>query len=233
MKTSLMVIVAAAALSGAAAAQDHQDGKSPFRLGVVNLKTCFEKEKYDRIKDIDADLQKMADAYTKKLQDIEKRMLELKDQIESLPRESPLRADKILQARRAETDYKFEKEYGKTKYLEYYSDRKIEIYNEVRRVVSMIAKDQKFDLVLRVEAPSLEEQDPENLAQRINSRVVLYYNEGVDITDMVLKKLNEEWARQKAAGAQPAEWECPVCKKKNKAADATCAATKECKGKKP
>jgi hypothetical protein len=97
----------------------------------------------------------------------------------------------------------------------------------------MIAKDQKFDLVLRVEAPSLEEQDPENLAQRINSRVVLYYNEGVDITDMVLKKLNEEWARQKAAGAQPAEWECPVCKKKNKVADATCAATKDCKGKKP
>jgi Skp family chaperone for outer membrane proteins len=235
MKKALMALVAVAALSPAAAAQDSsKDGdKSPFRLGVVNLKTCFEKDKYDRIKEIDADLQKMADAYTKKLQDIEKRMLELKDQIESLPRESPLRADKILQARRAETDYKFEKEYGKTKYLEYYSDRKIEIYNEVRRVVSMIAKDHKFDLVLRVEAPSLEEQDPENLAQRINSRVVLYFNEGVDITDIVLKRLNEEWAKQKVAAGAPAEWDCPVCKKKNKAADAACTATKDCKGKKP
>jgi hypothetical protein len=29
------------------------------------------------------------------------------------------------------------------------------------------------------------------------------------------------------------EWDCPICKKKNKAADATCKSTAECKGKKP
>jgi hypothetical protein len=29
------------------------------------------------------------------------------------------------------------------------------------------------------------------------------------------------------------DWECPVCKKKNKAADAACKATADCKGKKP
>lgn len=235
MKTFLAALFAVAALTPSRAlAQDKQDGKTPFKLGVVNLKTCFEKDKYDRIKDIDVDLQKMADAYAKKLQEIEKRMLDLRDQIESLPREAPLRAEKILQLRRAETDLKFEKEYGRTKYLEYYSDRKIEIYNEVRNVVKMIAQEQKFDLILRVEAPMLEEQDPETVTQRINNRVVLYNHESVDITPLVLKRLNEEWAKQKAAGPPPAaEWDCPVCKKKNKAADAGCTATKDCKGKKP
>lgn len=232
MMRILPALIAIAAFAPAALAQE-KDGKTSFKLGVVNLKTCFEKDKYERIKDIDVDLQKMADAYAKKLQDIEKRMLDLRDQIESLPRESPLRAEKILQLRRAETDLKFEKEYGRTKYLEYYSDRKIEIYNEVRRVVAMIAQEQKYDLILRVEAPLLEEQDPETVTQRINNRVVLYSHDSVDITQAVLKRLNDEWSKQKAAAPAASEWECPGCKKKNKAADAACAATKDCKGKRP
>ncbi len=234
MKRSILALIAVSALAPAARAQDKPDGKATFKLGVVNLKTCFEKDKYDRIKDIDGDLQKMADAYAKKLQDLEKRMVELREQIESLQRDSPLRAEKILQLRRAETDLKFEKEYGRAKYLDYYSDRKIEIYNEVRRVVTMIAQEQKYDLILRVEAPHLDEQDPETVAQRINNRVVLYSHDSVDITAAVLKRLNEEWAKHKAAAASsPAEWDCTACKKKNKSADAACAATKDCKGKKP
>jgi Skp family chaperone for outer membrane proteins len=235
MRNAVAACIAVAALASPARAQDgSQDGKGHFKLGVVNLKTCFEKDKYDRIKEIDTDLQKMADAYARKLQDIEKKMLDLKDRIESLPREGALRAELILQARRAETDYKFEKEYGRTKYLEYYSDRKIEIYNKVREVVAAIALEHKFDLILRVEAPLLEEQDPETVTQRINNRVVLYNHENVDITPLVLKRLNEEWAKTKAlAAAAGVDWECSVCKKKNKAADAACAATKDCKGKKP
>jgi Skp family chaperone for outer membrane proteins len=231
MKRILTTLTSLAALATAAGAQDppKQDGKTQFKLGVVNLKTCFEKEQYDRIKEIDVELQKKSDEYLRKLGEIDKRLVELKEQIDSLPREMTLRAEKMLLFRRMETDRKFEQEYGRTKYLEYYSDTKILIYNEVRRVVAMIAQQEKFDLILRVEAPLLEEQDPETVTQRINNRVVLYSNEGVDITKLVIKRLNDEWA---IAKANP-EWECPICKKKNKAAEADCKATKDCKGKKP
>ena len=40
-------------------------------------------------------------------------------------------------------------------------------------------------------------------------------------------------AKEKDKPAAPGAWECPLCKKHNKAADATCKATAECKGKKP
>src|SRR5579864_6905221 len=93
---------------GMAAAQDKE--KSSFKLGVVNLRICFDKDKYERVKEIDADLQKLADEYAKKIQEIEKKMVQLKEQIEGLPAESKLRADKILQMRRLEADLKFEKE---------------------------------------------------------------------------------------------------------------------------
>ena len=199
--TKLSTLLAAAVLAagaGTAWAQDKE--KQGFKLGVVNLRICFDKDKYERVKEIDADLQKLADEYAKKIQDIEKKMVQLKEQIEGLPAESKLRADKILQMRRLEADLKFEKEYGKAQYLDFYSDRKIEIYNEIRRVVGLIAQEQKFDLILRVESPTLsDQQDPENVTQRINNRVVLYSHESVDITNLVLERLNAEYKKQKAA----------------------------------
>lgn len=195
-------LAAALILATAAATASAQDKDRPsFKLGVVNLRTCFDKDKFERVKEIDADLQKLADEYAKRIQEIEKKMVQLKEQVEGLPPESKLRADKILQLRRLETDLKFEKEYGKAQYLDFYSDKKIEIYNEIRRVVDLIAKEQKFDLILRMEAPSLnDQQDPENVTQRINNRVVLYHHESVDITNLVVERLNAEYKKQKAAG---------------------------------
>src|SRR5688572_14293000 len=178
--------------AGTASAQDKD--KPGFKLGVVNLRICFDKDKFERVKEIDTDLQKLADEYAKRIQEIEKKMVQLKEQVEGLPPESKLRADKILQLRRLETDLKFEKEYGKAQYLDFYSDKKIEIYNEIRRVVDLIAKEQKFDLILRMEAPTLnDQQDPENVTQRINNRVVLYHHESVDITTLVIERLNAEY----------------------------------------
>ena len=201
--TKLPATLAAALIlatgAGLASAQDKD--KPTFKLGVVNLRTCFDKDKFERVKEIDTELQKLADEYAKKIQEIEKKMVQLKEQIDGLPPESKLRADKMLQFRRLETDLKFEKEYGKAQYLDFYSDKKIEIYNEIRRVVGLIAQEQKYDLILRVEAPTLnDQQDPENVTQRINNRVVLYSHDSVDITTLVVERLNVEYKKQKASG---------------------------------
>jgi Skp family chaperone for outer membrane proteins len=197
--TTALILAAGAGLARAETPGEQE--KAPFKLGVVNLRICFDKDKFERVKEVDVELQKLADDYSKRIQEIEKKMVQLKEQIEGLPAESKLRADKILQMRRLETDLKFEKEYGKAQYLDFYSDKKIEIYNEIRRVVALIAQEQKFDLILRVESPGLsDQQDPENVTQRINNRVVLYSHESVDITTSVLERLNAEYKKQKAAG---------------------------------
>ncbi|HUR39496.1 MAG TPA: OmpH family outer membrane protein [Planctomycetota bacterium] len=196
--TAALFLAAGPAFAEAPAGEQE---KSSFKLGVVNLRICFDKDKYERVKEVDVELQKLADDYSKRIQEIEKKMVQLKEQIEGLPAESKLRADKILQMRRLETDLKFEKEYGKAQYLDFYSDKKIEIYNEIRRIVTLIAQEQKFDLILRVESPGLsDQQDPENVTQRINNRVVLYSHDSVDITTSVLERLNAEYKKQKAAG---------------------------------
>src|SRR5437762_5852927 len=115
--TAALILAAGAGAAAAPAfakpsAGEQEKEKAQFKLGVVNLRICFDKDKYERVKEIDADLQKLADEYAKRIQEIEKKMVQLKEQIEGLPAESKLRADKILQVRRLETDLKFEKEYG-------------------------------------------------------------------------------------------------------------------------
>jgi Skp family chaperone for outer membrane proteins len=209
---ALLAVLALLALSGVegaaspALAQQNAVPKPPadpaqaaFKLGVVNLKTCFEREKYERIKEVDEDLKKKAEEFKKRLEDIQKKLVTLKEQIEQLPRESALRAERLRDFKRAETDLKFEQEFGRAMYLDFYNDRKIEVYNHIRKAVDVVGKAGNYDLVLRVDSPMLEESDPESPTQRINSRVVLFHNQGVDITEEVLKILNAEYAKEKAA----------------------------------
>jgi Skp family chaperone for outer membrane proteins len=211
MRLTLPAILAASAVALAASAlgaspalaqnavAKTDDPPKTFKLGVVNLKTCFERDKYDRIKDVDEELKVKAGEHTKRQAEIQKKMETLEEQIKQLPRGSSLQVEKLRLFKMAETEAKLEKEFGRAQYLEFYNDRKIEVYNKVRDAVDKVGKEGKFDLILRIEAPQLDENDPESPTQRINSRVVLFSNESVDITDVVLKALNADYAKEKAA----------------------------------
>ena len=203
MRLTVPAILAALLASAAAPAFAQNaavktDEKS-FKLGVVNLKICFDKDKYERIKEVDEELKTRATEHAKKQQDIAKKMKALEEQIEQLPRGSSLQVEKLRLYKLAETEAKLEKEFGRAQYLEFYNDKKIEVYNKIREAVDKVGKDGKYDLIVRIEAPQLEESDPESPTQRINSRVVLFHNEAADITDAVLKVLNADYAKEKAA----------------------------------
>lgn len=215
------IALAAAALAAvlAAASRPAQEGKPPLKIGVINLKTCFEKEKYDRIRDVDADVQKMVEDHKKEVAELEKQIKNLKEQLEALDPGQLLYTEKLKLLRRAESDLKITRDAGQNRFRDQYSEIKIELYNEIRRVVSLVGQEQKFDLILRVEEPELKDDDPEGVNQRISSRVVLYNQDSLDLTPAVLDRLNQEWKLR---------WECPKCKKK-----ATGAACPACGAKKP
>lgn len=198
MRTKLALFLPAAALIGGAAlafAPQASDGKPAFKLGVVNLRTCFNKS--DRMKDALAELDRRADKCKKELQDLEKKVLDLRDKKGAAERGSNLYWEKSVQLRQTEAEFEILKDMGQKRLRDYMDDATLEIYNEIRKIVDKIAQDQKFDLVLRVEAPLLNEQDPESVSQRIYSRVVLYQSESADITAPVVQNLNEEWQKQK------------------------------------
>lgn len=200
------------AASGAAAlgfrwgeAASLQEPRPPFKLGVVNLKTCFLADKYERIKEVTEELKKTAEEHAGKLKELDRKVRELREQIEGLERSQRLYEEKRRQLALVEAELKITREIGLQRLRSQNTEIYREVYNEIERVIRMIGQEQKFDLILRVEQPQLEEQDEATLSYQIISRVVLHYHEAVDLTPAVLDRLNQEWRKQKAASAAPGE----------------------------
>lgn len=191
-----------------------QEAKPSFKLGVVNLRTCFEKDKYERMKEVQEEFKKRVDDHNKHVEALGKEMGVLRDKLEGFEpgnRGGALFAKIEMELALKQAELEYLKKAGRARFLDHYNKVKMEIYNEIRRVVDVIGKEQKYDLILRMEEPELEKEDLPTLPQQIASRVVLYHHEGVDLTPLVVERLNQEWKKGKAA----AEWECKECKVKN------------------
>jgi len=67
----------------------------------------------------------------------------------------------------------------------------IELYGEIDRAVAEVAEKNGYDLVLfDTPSPDFDELNPEQLVQVIGNRRVVYRNENVNLTPVVLEKLN-------------------------------------------
>lgn len=201
--TKIPATTLAALLALAAAASAQQPASSdghPIRVGVVNLQDCFDSDKCELAKEVNAELKTRFAERTKKLNDLRKRAKDLKDELDSLPESAlALREDKEKKLAFVITEIKYEEEAGKRKYLDYYKQRKVEIYHKITAAVGKVAAEQKLDLVLRMEPLSLDDAEGESEArqtemnfQRINNRFVLFSGASTDVTPAVIKKLNEE-----------------------------------------
>jgi Skp family chaperone for outer membrane proteins len=170
------------------------------KLGAVNLQECFDSDKCEIAKEVNAELKARFAERQKKLADLKKRGQDLKNDLDALPENAhALREDKEKKLAFLITEIKYEEETGKKKYLDYYKERKVQIYNKITEAVDKVAADLKLDLVLRMEPPILEDLENETGArrtelafQRINNRFVLFSTPTVDITAAVIKKLNED-----------------------------------------
>lgn len=197
-----------------------------FKVGVVNLRECFHKDKYDRIAEVDAELQKAFREYTETLAAAQKRVDTLKVKVQGLTKDMQIYWQTLGDLKQAETDFDFKKQTGRMQYLMKYNELQIQVYNEIRRVVNLYGKEHGFDLILRVEEPTLEDDDSvQGVSARIQSRVVFYHADGIDITNEVIKVLNAEYLKNKAATQG---WECKTCKIKNVGPECS-----KCKAKKP
>lgn len=194
-----MTQILMAALAAVLSAQ--QPSEPPLKVGAVNLQECFDSDKCEIAKEVNAELKARFAERQKKLADLKKRGQELKNDLDALPESGAqaLREEKEKKLAFLITELKYEEETGKKKYLDYYKNRKVEIYKKITAAVDKVAADQKLDLVLRMEPPLLEDLENESDArqtelafQRINNRFVLFSTASVDITPAVIKRLNED-----------------------------------------
>jgi len=180
--------------------QDAPKEQKPLKIGVVNLKHCFDKDRYERIQALDVELQALAAEYAKGVEATRKKIDNIRMQLEGLTPELKSYWDKANELKQAEAELEFKRKYGKQQYLGRLVGLQVEVYTEITRIVEIYAKEKGYDLILRVDEPNLDkEKDLNSISQRISSRVILYHSATVDVTDAIVDLLNQEYLKKKAA----------------------------------
>lgn len=191
---------------GAALVSVEQGQPAPVRVGVVDVRKCFEKEKYSRMAESLDDLGRLRDQLAQEAVLLQKKIAGLTDDMATASPKGDVYVDKLRLRTHAEYDLKLLQEVSRRKLRDRLADLETRVYAEIRRVIAEIARARNLELVLRVDEPRLQEEDPEAAAaQRNASRDVLYHADALDITLQVLARLNADWAKA---------WKCEACKRK-------------------
>jgi Skp family chaperone for outer membrane proteins len=191
---------------GAALPALRQAAPAAPRIGVVDVRACFEKDRYSRMAESLLELGKQRDLLQKEADELQKRIAGLTEQMNAASPKGDLYVDKLRLRTHAEYDLKLLQEVVRRKMRDRLTDLETRVYAELRRVIAQIARAQGIDLVLRVDEPRLQEEDPEAAAvQRNASRQVLYHADALDLTPQVLARLNADWAKA---------WSCAACRRK-------------------
>jgi Skp family chaperone for outer membrane proteins len=209
------------ALAGGLGAAE-QGAPSALRIGIVNVRSCFDKDKSTRMAEGLEELGKLRDQWTKEAADLQKNITGFADLMERLERggerNGDLYVEKLRLRAHAEYDLKLLQEVARRKLRDRVGDLEARVNADLRRVVAQVARSQNLDLVLRVDEPRLPSDDPE-AAPRTALREVLYQKDALDLTPQVVAQLNAEWAKA---------WLCAACKRK-----ATGEKCPDCGAKKP
>ena len=191
------------ALAGGLGAAE-QGAPAPLRVGVVNVRRCFEKDQYVRMKEGLEELGKVRDTITREAEELQKKIAALADLMNRTPRSAEIYVDKLRQRAHAEYDLKLLQEVGTRKVRDRLSDLELRVHADLRRVIGQVARALQLDLVLRADEPRPQEEDAE-AQQRTASRDVLFHQDLLDVTAPVLERLNADWAQA---------WTCLDCKRK-------------------
>ncbi len=197
MKGSKRLILAVVVLLGGAVwlgrsfAQNTVISAGPTRVAVCDVVQLFNN--YQRAKDAGEKLNEGREAIRvenqKRIEAIENLRAQLGGLLEGSPEHEQKLNDVQLQEIQRQAWLKFED----TRLMREHHTMTKDMYNELREAVSQVAQEHGFTLVLYHMRGELESTETPQLLQQIQQRKVLYVAKDVDLTDIVLKRLNDNY----------------------------------------
>ncbi len=159
------------------------------KIGVVNMVKVFGE--YKKTKEYEKLLENDKGKEELKIQEIEKEIKVLIDEIDALDRYSELRREKnerlaVLSAQR---------EYRAKNWNNWIKNKvnkhTVTIYNEIRNAIEQYGKDHGYTCIFKAD-PKLKLEPEESASEKINIRSVLYHDQAIDLTEGIIESLNGE-----------------------------------------
>ena len=160
-----------------------------LRIAVVDLHKLLNESRLRQ--EINQNMEKEAEKKTEEFNAMGKEIDRLKAVIEHYQEASPERLEKekdlLLKLGRADALEKWEKKALNDRLNAAY----LKVYGAVTAAVGKYAKEKGFDLVLRYDKQPIAGESRGEILNQIFSRGVLYFAPQVDITDGVMKEINQ------------------------------------------
>lgn len=177
--------------TGFAAAGFGQERDGAVRVGTVNVKACLEK--YDRMKEVEGEIAALRDRFVREGEELRKKIVLLTEQLDQVKNAPAAYFEAVRLRGHAEYDLKLSQEVAQRRVRDLAVDYEARITVDLRRAVALVAPDRNLQLVVRIDDAG------------VGAREVLYHEPGLDLTPLVLARLNAEWKKA---------WACPTCKRK-------------------
>jgi Skp family chaperone for outer membrane proteins len=201
-------LLGGAALSGGVRAQDNPPAKA-LKIAVLNMSECMEPARNEHARDLAARFDGINNEAKLELQRIRKKADELKVKAKSLEDtpSSALYIQVFSEWSLEEAKLKIAQEVTQRQLLATRDSFRTELYSDARKIATLVAQEQKIDLVLRGDEGAFEEDKSDLALQKNMLRSVLYHDPSLDITAAVLARLNDDFKKKRGVAAI-----CPKCK---------------------
>lgn len=180
--------------AAAVAADGAEESAMPHKVALIDMATVFEQ--YKKFEELRKELRGEMEQGEAKLQELGKQLIELQKELTSgtLKEGSPEQIEKEkeftkMQAEAEATKRDLQREFARKEAKIYQT-----VYNDATAAVSKAATKFQYTLVLRYSREQPNINDPQALMQFI-SRQIVYHRDEDDITDMVVKYLNDKYEK--------------------------------------
>lgn len=196
---SLLILAAVTLVLGTGVWVGAAAGKArPVAVGVVDVQKVFDSlaEKVQA----DADLQTKADRLQQEGQDRERKLQDLQKDLEVLAAPgSPTHTQKQEELERLAIEFQSWRNFQSQKLQRERAIRYEQLYRRMSETLGQLARENNFDVVLFKEgAFDTRNVKPEQLGTVIQLRKVLWTADDLDLTDMLVQRMNNEFKNMAA-----------------------------------
>lgn len=200
---SLPLLAALVLAAGVVTAAALQSAATPTTVAVVDLEVVYNR--LDQHRAAEKKIEAMVDALAAEGKKREQELKVVRIEIENFEKGSQAFLDMQRKVEDAVGRLAAFEEFAQMK-AQRETERLIkETYDDIKRACAAIAKDRGIQLVLLDDAtPQFSPEDRRPMMQQISARRSLYVDPSLDITELVIDRMNREFAaRQGGASASP------------------------------
>jgi Skp family chaperone for outer membrane proteins len=158
---------------------------------VCNVVSVFND--YDRAKDLSEDFRKRSEAITHERDKRAARIKAMQQELEGLEPGSDDYESILQNVQREAIEAEAWQQYKMTLAARDHHRLTTEMYEEILKMVQVIAEQQGYTLVLFREGRSTQTESLQQLLGQVENRKVLYNSPRIDITQIVLGRLNQQY----------------------------------------